>query len=114
MTNTTNQQYGLFRKMIICDICKKKLKTKRRRIKVTYVCSTYDTKGKDSCYMSKVDEDFLIEYIAHHFRIDQEEVTLEFVKNNVDKIVVNDEKRTKEIFYKDNTKTYISPNKISF
>lgn len=71
-----------------------------------YVCSTYDNYGKDACIRNQVDESDLNWFVYGHFSIEEEDITPEFVEENIIKIIADNEKT--EIFYSDGKKSIVN------
>ena len=101
---------AIFRGKVFCYKCNKKHKFKKRAKKGTYICSTYDNYGADTCVRCKIDESLLIWYVKGHFNIQEEDVTEEFVRKNISRIDVKEEGF--KITYKNGEYSLLSNNKL--
>ena len=102
----------MFKGVIFCSQCGRKHKHKKRAKKSVYVCSTYDNYGANKCSRNQVDEGKLIWLITGHFNIEEADLTEEFVRNKVEKILVTPNKNKIEIHYKDGGQSILSPSML--
>ena len=127
----------LFSGKIKCQNCGKNFKGITERGKKKYICAGYANYGKDFCTRLKIDEDKLIYLVNTHIEIQKLKRGIrlggsrgrgrpkkEEKKGNIidpyyiieytKAIIVRPKEEIIEIYYQDNTKTYISPDRQIF
>jgi site-specific DNA recombinase len=102
-----------FKGIIKCQHCNKNYIRKTDHGTAVFICSTANNYGKQTCPQSRrIKEEEIIKLISRHCEIYNKDYTIEKTKLFVRKIEVAENILT--IFYKDGTKTLISPNQIIF
>jgi len=130
-----SEEMYLFSKKIKCKKCQGNFRGITERGKRKYLCSTYH--NYRTCIRYKVDESDIIYYAHKHMEIqsikngfgiggsrgrgrpkkdetEKEKIDLDKIKEYVTKIVVDPDRETLEISYKDGTTTFLSPNRSIF
>lgn len=105
---------ALFKSLIFCARCGRRYKSKRRTkgSKIIYLCGLYDN-FSSKCERGQIDEERLLWFVeGHYFPLNSKEINREFILENVEKIIVQDDVNF-EIFYKDGTKSISTPTKMS-
>lgn len=102
----------LFRGKVYCSVCGKKHKFKKRAKKPTYVCSTYDNYGADTCERNQIDEEDIIWLVSGHFNIEEDDITKEFVDNNIEKVIAEPNKTSLTVHYRTGEQSLLSSRKI--
>lgn len=127
----------LFSGKIKCQNCGKNFKGITERGKKKYICAGYANYGKDFCTRLKIDEEKLIYLVNTHIEIqklkrgiklgesrrrgrpkkkeeNRNTIDLSYIQKYTKVIKVYPKEEVIEIYYQDNTKTYISPNRHIF
>lgn len=100
---------AIFKGLIYCAKCGKKHKYKKRANKPVYVCSTYDNYGANKCSRNQVDEDRLIWLVSGHFKIEEDELTEDIIRKNIEKAIITPNRNKIEVYYNDGTYSVMSP-----
>lgn len=100
--------------LIKCVDCRKNYRGKKERDKKVYICSGYSNKQTE-CKRYRLMEEELVYLISKHIEIKgKRAIDEKDLVSYIKKIDVSGENKSFTIYYKDNSETLITPNKLIF
>jgi len=101
----------LFSDLIFCDICKKKYRFKKERMRSCYICQSYS--NYKTCSRRQIEQDTLIWLILKYLESKNivYQLTNEYMKTIIKEIIVDKDSNI-FIYYKDGNNQHITNNEI--